>query len=340
MQSPLSSLCDVLKVVKASATSYRDKLQANEAVTRAVLIDPVLRALGWDVANPANVEVEKPVSSGRLAGRLDYFLNTDNAEKPIVIEAKKLGESLEADFSQIATYACTLRIENLFLTDGLKWHHFTNISASNQTPTAKIDIGTAEGADLTKVAAFFVERLDAALYTPEKQNDIDNINEKIINLSKQITYLHKLLSETGIENPHTLAVIAEQETTNSQMPWLNLDGSWDAKKKKPAKFRLPDGNVVDVRSWTQILVEACKYCLAGESPLIAQLPIADRTGRATKLIDKTSPPSNLNSDIIVVGDTTLYVCTNYSANDCIANAAYMFNKLGDGKVRPAILLAE
>ena len=183
MQSPLSALCETLKLVKSSSSSYREQLQNSEAVTRAVLIDPILRALGWDVANPATVEVEKPISSGELKGCLDYFLNTDNAEKPIVIEAKKLGQPLEAAFAQMIRYGCTLRIDNLFLTDGLKWFHFTEISATSQNLPAFIDLGHI---DLTKAAAFFVERLDSALYIPEPQNVKDALQEKIDHLTRQL----------------------------------------------------------------------------------------------------------------------------------------------------------
>jgi len=177
MQSPLTSLCEVLKLVKSSAESYRFQLQTNEAVTRAVLIDPVLRALGWDIANPAMVEVEKPVSSGRSSGYLDYYLVGDS---PIIIEAKKLGEPLENHFLQIVQYAFTLdqNINSIFLTDGLKWHHYSNISTSNRGPVRTIDLGPLSDAELSREAAYFVETLDAALIAPEPQKVEDKIDER------------------------------------------------------------------------------------------------------------------------------------------------------------------
>ena len=45
-QSPLANLGGVLRIVRESAISYAPTLRKNEAATRAVLVDPVLRALG------------------------------------------------------------------------------------------------------------------------------------------------------------------------------------------------------------------------------------------------------------------------------------------------------
>ena len=335
MQSPLSALTEVLKLVKSSAASYIVQLQRNEAVTRAVLIDPVLRALGWEVANPAMVEVEKPVTDRGKSGFLDYHLN---AEKPIIIEAKKLGEPLENHFSQLVVYAYALRIDNLFITDGLKWSHYTNLSPSNQEPTKVIDLEQLEDAELTKAAAYFVETLDAALFAPESQKVEELWQQKFNGLERKLLDMEHMIM--SIANSNGTTVIVEPVLETSNVPWLILDGTWDAKKKKPAKFRMPSGQIVDVRSWTQILMEACKYCLTENRMLLQQLPIADRTGRATKLISTTKPPSNLNSDSFVIGDETLYVCTNYSANDCVANAGFMFSKLGNTAAKAALLLAE
>ncbi len=65
IQSPLSNLSDVLAQIKDSANQYQGTLKKNEASTRAVLIDPVLRELGWDTANTYMVEVEKTLEQAQ-----------------------------------------------------------------------------------------------------------------------------------------------------------------------------------------------------------------------------------------------------------------------------------
>lgn len=334
MQSPLAGLCEVLKLVKSSAENYREQLQKNEAVTRAVLVDPVLRALGWDIANPAMVEVERQAGSGN---KFDYFLN---GEMPVVVEAKKLGEPLEQHFMQIVRYAFTqeIAISAVYLTDGLKWIHYSNLSMDNREPSKVIELATREEADLAKDAAYFVQTLDAALIAPEHQKVEDRVNElerKINELEQAIASCERGFATGQIEPAATVSASIE---LNSK--WLIIGETWDAKRKKPAKFRLPNGHIADIRSWTQILVEACKYCFKAKPELLQQLPIADRSGRATKLIGLTQPPSNLNSDSFIIDGETVYVCTNYSANDCVANVKYLFEKFAGGIKGAGILLAD
>lgn len=333
MQSPLTSLCEVLKLVKSSAESYRAQLQTNEAVTRAVLIDPVLRALGWDVANPAMVEVEKSVASGKSSGYVDYYLV---GESPIVIEAKKLGEPLDNHFVQLVQYAYILKVGNLFMTDGLKWYHYTSFKTTDQAPSKIIDLGQLEESELSRAAAYFVETLDAALIAPEPQK----VEDKIVELERKINDVERLVISltNGQQMPSEISTPAQVESPSA---WLLLEENWDAKKKKPAKLRLPSSQIIDVRSWTQVLTETCKFCLTTVPQLLQQLPIADRTGRATKLISKTKPPSNLNSDSFFINVEEIYVCTNYSANDAVANAAHIISKAGiTSSVKAAVLLSE
>lgn len=334
MQSPLTALCETLKLVKSSAESYRDQLKRNEAVTRAVLIDPVLRALGWEVANPAMVEVEKPISHGGKAGVIDYHLN---AEKPIIIEAKKLGEPLENHFLQVVGYAFTLGVENLFVTDGLKWMHYSNLSVSEQSPVRVIDLAQMDDSELTKAAAYLVENLDAALFAPEVQKPVDILQQKFNGLERKLLDLELMVSRMA--SGQSLPVVADPVIEPDQLPWLIIGETWSATKRKPAKIRMPNGSVLDVKTWGQVLVESCRYSLTEDQRLLKQLPIEDRTGRAAKLISLSEPPNNLNRDSFVINDSTIYVCTNYSANDCVANTGFMLKKLGHSAVKSAILLA-
>lgn len=92
-QSPLSNLCDVLIQIQESANQYRSTLAKNEAATRAVLVDPRLRSLGWDTANTNMVEVEKTLDEVRA----DYALYDSNSIPKIIVEAKSLGTDLNQE---------------------------------------------------------------------------------------------------------------------------------------------------------------------------------------------------------------------------------------------------
>lgn len=101
-------------------------LENSEVQTRTVLIDPVLRALGWDVSNPDMVRVEL----GRNGGFADYALLDTAAEQLlIIVEAKKLGdEKLERHIPQAAGYAKGEGSEARYsvITNGKLWRVFEN----------------------------------------------------------------------------------------------------------------------------------------------------------------------------------------------------------------------
>ena len=97
----LDELIDVIETLKSRIDKHRSVLQGNEAQTRLSLIDPLLRALGWDTADPALVRPEYVVS-GR---RADYALMNAQGDVVVFLEAKNLGEQLANHRSQVVAYA-------------------------------------------------------------------------------------------------------------------------------------------------------------------------------------------------------------------------------------------
>ncbi len=156
IKSPLSNLSNAINQVKVSAAQYQQTLRRNEAATRAVLIDPILRALGWDTANTYMVEVEKTLAQTRV----DYALYDHNADVKIVVEAKPLGGNLHQQniVMSLVTYAFTYGIQDIFLTDGLVWEHYTNFQPGNVASNV-LDFSKDSPVDC---AAYLVQRLDAA----------------------------------------------------------------------------------------------------------------------------------------------------------------------------------
>ncbi len=87
----------------------------NETTTRYVLIDPVLRELGWCLDNPDEVEYEEGKD-----GRWDY-----NLRKRLLIEAKKLGGIKDKDKRQLIKYLRDNSMKHGVLTDGNEWTKWT-----------------------------------------------------------------------------------------------------------------------------------------------------------------------------------------------------------------------
>ncbi|MEM2414094.1 MAG: type I restriction endonuclease [Sulfolobales archaeon] len=116
--SSLDNLIETVKKLRERIDRYRNLLEKNEMLTRYVLIDPLLRALGWDTENPEHVRPEER----QEAGVPDYVLYVGE-EKIIAIEAKSLGTSL--DEKQIIElgfkYGWQNKIPYFIITNGDRW---------------------------------------------------------------------------------------------------------------------------------------------------------------------------------------------------------------------------
>ena len=320
VQSPLANLGGVLRIVRESAASYESTLRKNEAATRAVLVDPVLRALGWDIANPFKVEVETPGSFGTSKVSADYALKA-NGDVVAVIEAKKLGSDLAPFHHQLVQYGFSFGINRLFLTNGLRWEHFTDLNPGDLSPSGVLDIGSD---DLGKVAAYLVQELDAALVSPEEEqlnvlaDQVEQIQQEVTqlrSLEKRIKELEKTAPVGPIEPPVAAAPGVEPSA------WHPLSNLTELTSTKPSNFRLPDGQEIPVKSWGQVLFEACRYSLVANPKL--PVPLPDKAGKKTTLIQERAFPSNVNSKEIQIRDRTLHVYVNYDSSKCAANAAYV-----------------
>jgi putative transposase len=110
------------------------------------------------------VEVEKTLSQTRV----DYALYNQSSDVKVIIEAKPLGEDLNhpSIFFSLLKYAFTYKIQDIFLTDGLSWRHFTNFDPQSTEATNVLNIAAD---DPVECAAYLVQRLDAAKFWPEEQ---------------------------------------------------------------------------------------------------------------------------------------------------------------------------
>lgn len=107
IQATLASLVERLKGLKEKAL--------NEANTKAIFIEPLLGALGWDVSDPDVVEREHKVADGSV---VDYALKL--GEQPVIyLEAKPLHDSID-DRKVIS------KTVNYANNDGVKWCVLTN----------------------------------------------------------------------------------------------------------------------------------------------------------------------------------------------------------------------
>lgn len=135
------SLIQTITTLKKRIRDRKDELLKNEIMTRYVLIDPLLRELGWDLSDPDHVVLEDNTNTG--GRKVDYMMG-----KNMVIEAKRLGEKLDNHVAQIADYVQKTSVRYGVLTNGQKWRIYATTMMS---PDVEFDLTDSIGIVLSKV---------------------------------------------------------------------------------------------------------------------------------------------------------------------------------------------
>ena len=106
-----------------------------EDQTRYVIIEPIIRALGWDTSDPKKCYTEYPRPFG--GRRVDYALfregeladiGSGNAIPAIIVEAKKVGTNLDRRLAQLQRYVRakpSMKEGVAASTDGRIWRFYS-----------------------------------------------------------------------------------------------------------------------------------------------------------------------------------------------------------------------
>jgi hypothetical protein len=124
MTDRVPGLGDALINVLARVREYADK-GIGEQNTKAVLINPILRALGWDLEDLEEVRLEFKLRA--MDNPVDYALMLQRAPR-LFVEAKALGGNVSDPrwAGQIMGYAAVAGVEWVALTDGDSWHVYNS----------------------------------------------------------------------------------------------------------------------------------------------------------------------------------------------------------------------
>lgn len=117
----------------------------NEESTKQYLVLPLLTVLGYDCANPYEVQPEYPAGfRDGVQDRVDYAIIRDG-EPLIVIECKKRGSVLFGNRGQLCGYFAALTTARVgILTDGVRYEFFTDSEMPNvmdEEPFVTLDLG-------------------------------------------------------------------------------------------------------------------------------------------------------------------------------------------------------
>ena len=128
---PLDDLVSVIETLKQRIHEHGDSLRQNETRTRMALIDPLLTALGWNVADPARV-IAEDIGNGEL----EYFLSESDSISPLVCLALRgLKDNAEPHRRHLLSSFEGSHDLYLAFTDGDEWELFAAIRPT--TPTTR-----------------------------------------------------------------------------------------------------------------------------------------------------------------------------------------------------------
>ncbi len=120
----MSKLAVILEQFQIKLERFR-KDGLKETPTRTIFIDPLLEALGWDVRDPDEVQLEYPTIDSKS---VDYALKI-NQRPVLLVEAKPLNDPLNdvKDVTQVTGYAANDGIVWCILTNGVRWRVYRSV---------------------------------------------------------------------------------------------------------------------------------------------------------------------------------------------------------------------
>lgn len=142
--SRMREIIQAIETIRERIDKHKTALSGSEAMTRYAPIDPMLRALDWDVSDPDTVT---PEDAGTARFKIDYTMGS-----AMVVEAKKFGERLDRHADQLIEYARASKVRYGVLTNGQRWRMYD----SRETMSAvkvEFDVTDPAGIAIQKSAA-------------------------------------------------------------------------------------------------------------------------------------------------------------------------------------------
>ena len=311
---PLESLHTLIESLKERIATHNDALRASEALTRYALINPLLRELGWDTANPALVLPE--YESGK--GRADYALLGCDGKPAMMVEAKKLGSPLRDDApkdsrAQALLYCLMEGTGHFALTDGGRWDIYeTNRQGTiDEKLVAEFDLIAQSAADVCLVAL--------ALWRPS------------LEVGEVVPGHAPLIQPKPAPSP---APQPAPVPPPDELEWRPLS-ELEVRKHDPppTDIRFPDKSRQAVRHWKDVAVGITQWLAKNDSLLPSHCPI--RRGGKSKLYLVSSKPVHESGKAFISPRQidSMYMETNFSVVAHIKNTRTVIAHVGENPAK-------
>ena len=308
----LDDLYEVIEKLRKRIEKHQDKLKQSEALTRNTLVDPLLRALGWDTEDPALAMPEFKLGSGFA----DYALL--NGGKPaIVIEAKKLGTPLYSAAEQSVTYCVNDGIQYFVATDGRKWDVYEThrpVPLSDKK-IISFDVTDSPANVCLDALALWQRSVQAGAVRKAQTPLLDPQHEPLFTVNE------------GESARAPVVSIPKITTTSEEGNWRSLAQWKVVGDKPPSEIRFPDGTTAQLKYWADIPTATVRWLYDQDRLDEAQIPV--QSGQ--RYILSGSPVHSTGNGFKLprqVGN--FYVECNYNKVSNVRNANTIIEQTGKG----------
>ena len=327
----LESLLELVETLRKRIDEHGAALRQSEALTRAALIDPMLRELGWDTENPALVIPEYRSS----AGSADYALISDSSQPPVlIIEAKKLGESLDDRVAlQSLNYCNLIGTPHFALTDGKTWKIY---STFEQAPLADRLIATFSIGEMSAAAvclqalALWRHSVEVGVVSGAKTPivGLDAINRTE---HESVDLLTREPEPTPQEQPairQATATVAQSSEADQE--WIALS-DWEVRNRDmqslPVEIQFPNGRRTHVSNWYEMITEPVRWLINNNILNSSHCPVQVRRG---KRFIVASNPFHSNGKEFTQPEQigSLHVETHFSREEYIRHVKRIIDDVG------------
>lgn len=298
---PLDDLLALVGTLRARIEAHGPALRASEALTRYALIDPLLRELGWDTSDPAQVVPEYPTSGGRA----DYSLLADGQPR-MMVEAKKLGEPMGNAISQGINYCLEKGTLYFTVTDGQRWELYETHKPVpiEQKRNVRFDIAGSPAEVCLKALALWRPSVLA--------RQVRAAEMPVAARAESTPMPHS-------PNPVVLPPVAATDE------WLPLASLTPEGGSKPAEIQFPTDERATAKAWADFMAT-----LVGWLENAGHLSQADAPIQYGKMNILATSPIHPNGQPFKQRRQTrlFHINTNYSAPDHIRNARLIVERAG------------
>ncbi len=227
---------DLIKTIEELQVLARKHRRAalKELPTRTIFIDRMLASLGWDVHDPAEVELEYTTVDGRA---VDYALKI-NAKPVIFLEAKALDDQLDdvKAVTQVVGYAANGGVNWCILTNGVRYKIYSSQELASAPDKLlfeiSIDPDDVDGNPLAQVAASF-NRLSRDSIAAGL---LDDLGEEVFTTAKVRKALDRLITDQDDALLRVVRRALDGSNISPNQIRAALARIWSLSTPKPPKF--------------------------------------------------------------------------------------------------------